>query len=196
MWGWSSKYYHGRFHRCLVPWCLDPGKCRWMSDSSGSSTDGEIFKNTLLGCPVFMTLLPEEADHKAKKKQRKYVPYWGVRGSDRFTIVSHRWVNYNLFRGRNQPTYIGVKGHLVTKYQQDIPAIFQSYLLRWTIFWVGLFLEAQIFPHVGSVFGSLKIYSLNRGSQVILSPAWGHGHFINHWEMGRVLAVPHVCPTS
>ena len=49
-----------------------------------------------------------------------YLGGW-THGSDRnFTIVRNRWVSYNLFRGRNQPTCIGVIGHPVTKYQQDI----------------------------------------------------------------------------
>ena len=50
-------------------------------------------------------------------------------GSDRnFTIVIVIvGIITHLFRGRIQPTDILGLGHLVTKYQQDIPVVFQSY---------------------------------------------------------------------
>ena len=106
---------------------------RFMSDSDRDLLRmGGHFEHPTDGCPkiFFVTLLPQEAD-RAKKKAAKICTLLGwTHGSDRFTIVWNRWVITHLFRGRNQPTYIGVKGHLVTKYQQDIPVIFQSYLLR------------------------------------------------------------------
>ena len=46
----------------------------------------------------------------------------GVRLEVILTIVSKLVYNY-LFMGCIQPTYIGVKGHPFTKYQQDIPVL-------------------------------------------------------------------------
>ena len=51
---------------------------RFMSDSSGSSTDGDILKHPTDGCPkVFMTLLPQEAD-RARRKNSENMYLTGV----------------------------------------------------------------------------------------------------------------------